>query len=185
MWQPKFLKSSRREPCWGSSIILLSLLGLKPVPMLASAMATMIRALDLNPALYSLHSLHQGGAMAAHRQGLHQEMVKHHGMWSSDSFWTYSTSLGGASSPVAEGLARVLQATSTLPTTPPPIPTTTPQLPIPIPPLITHIHHHLDWHSYAPLLNYQGHNCHHETHMITRELALFRQCHHGYFSYCT
>ena len=39
-----------------------------------------------------------GGAMAAHMRGLHQEMIKRHGMWSSDSFWTYITSLGVASS---------------------------------------------------------------------------------------
>ena len=82
------------------------------VPLLASALSIMLRALDLDPALYSLHSLRRGGATAAHRQGLHQEMIKHHGMWSSDPFWTYITSLGVASSSMTVGLARAVQATS-------------------------------------------------------------------------
>ena len=58
---------------------------------------------------YSLHSLSRGGATAAHHQGLHQEMIKRHRMWSSDSFWTYITSLGVASSPVATGLAMAVK----------------------------------------------------------------------------
>ena len=66
--------------------------------------------LDLDPTLYSLHSLRRGGATAAHRQGLHQELIKRHGLWSSDFFWAYVTSLGVASSPVTAGLATAVQA---------------------------------------------------------------------------
>ena len=70
----------------------------------------MIGALDLDPTLYSLHSLRRGGATVARKQGLHQEMIKWHGMWSSDSFWAYIMSRGVASSPVAAGLATAVQA---------------------------------------------------------------------------
>ena len=80
------------------------------VLMLASAFSAMIGALDLDPALYSLHSLRRGRATAVHRQGLHQEVIKRHGMWSSASFCAYITSLGVASSPVVAGLATAVQA---------------------------------------------------------------------------
>ena len=94
------------------------------VPMLAMALSIMLRALDLDPALYSLHSLCRGGATAAHRQRLHLELIKRHGMWYLDSFWTYNMSLGVASSLVAAGLARAVQTISTHKTspTPPPFP---------------------------------------------------------------
>ena len=84
------------------------------IPMLTSSFSAMIEALDLDPALYSLHSLRRGGATTAHRQGLQQEMVKRHGMWSSDSFWTYISSLGVASSPVASGLAAAVRVSPCL-----------------------------------------------------------------------
>ena len=82
------------------------------IPMLASAFSSMVGVLDLNPTLGSLHSLRRGGAIGAHRQGLHQQIIKPHGMWSSDSFWSYITSTGVASSPVATGLATMVQAVS-------------------------------------------------------------------------
>ena len=78
------------------------------VTMLGSAFSSMIGALDLDPALYSLHSLCRGRAMAAHRHGLHQEMIKRHGMWSLDSFLSYITSLGVASSLVTTDLATMI-----------------------------------------------------------------------------
>ena len=81
------------------------------VPMLAAAFAAMIGALHLDPALYSLHSLRRGGATAAHRRGLHQELIKRHRMWSSDSFWAYITSLGVAWT-VAADLAAAVRGVS-------------------------------------------------------------------------
>ena len=80
--------------------------------MLVFTFSSMVGAMDLDPALYSLHSLHRGWATVAHRQELQQEMIKHHGMGSSDSFWPYITSLVVASSPVVEGLANAVQAVS-------------------------------------------------------------------------
>ena len=88
-------------------------------------------------------------------------MIKHHGMWSSDSFWMYITSLGVASTPVAAGLARVVQATST-PSTPTPSyhsmsHTTTPTSPL----LLNHqkvCYYNVDG-PLSRLLEYQVHNC--------------------------
>ena len=79
------------------------------IPMLASAFSAMIGALDLDPGLYSLHSLCRGGATTAHRRGLHQEMIKRHGLWSLDAFWAYVSSPDVASSPVAAGLAAAVR----------------------------------------------------------------------------
>ena len=50
------------------------------ITMLAAPLATMVQALGLDLALYSLHSLHHGGAMAACHKGLQQEIIKHHGL---------------------------------------------------------------------------------------------------------
>ena len=98
----------------GRKLVIVTIL------MLASALATMIQALDLDTVLYSLHSLHWGGATSAYRQGLHWELIKRHGLWSSNSFWLYITSPCVASSPVSADLARAVEATSTSPPLPHP-----------------------------------------------------------------
>ena len=62
------------------------------VKMLSSALI-MLDALSLDSSLYSLHSLHRGGATWAYRVGAQQLGIKCHGLWASDNFGVYVTSL--------------------------------------------------------------------------------------------
>ena len=62
------------------------------VKMLSSALI-MLDALSLDSSLYSLHSLHRGGATWAYRVGAQQLGIKCHGLWASDNFGVYVTTL--------------------------------------------------------------------------------------------
>ena len=75
------------------------------VPILSRALATLLHDLRYDAGLFSLHSLHRGGATAAYQQGLDQIDIKCQGLWTSDSFWQYITSSCTATSPLAVGLA--------------------------------------------------------------------------------
>ena len=55
--------------------------------------------------LYSLHSLHRGGATASFQTRAEYISIKCHGTWASDSFWEYITTRDVADSPVAKALA--------------------------------------------------------------------------------
>jgi hypothetical protein len=71
---------------------------------LAEALRELIIALELDPHMYSLHSLRRGGASTAYQAGVHFNDIKRHGQWKSDAFWLYITSPSVASSPVAAAL---------------------------------------------------------------------------------
>ena len=43
--------------------------------------------------------------MAAYQAGTHQIVIKRHGLWVSDTFWLYVTSVCVTSSPVAAALS--------------------------------------------------------------------------------
>ena len=70
------------------------------IPMLVTGLKVLLQTLDLNPSLYSLHSLRRSGATAAYQVGSEQIYIKHHRLWNPDAFWMYMTSLCVASSPV-------------------------------------------------------------------------------------
>ena len=55
--------------------------------------------------------------MAAYWQGLDQIDIKCQGLWTSDAFWQYITSSSATTSPLTEGLARAIHATSATATT--------------------------------------------------------------------
>ena len=63
---------------------------------------------------YSFHGLQHGGAMAVYQEGLDQVDIKQHGLWMSDSLWTYVTSPCLSNSALAWGLVSVMGATSGL-----------------------------------------------------------------------
>ena len=97
--------------------------------------------------------------MAAYRQGLHQELIKHHRLWSSDSFWAYINSPCVASSPVAAGLTRAVQATSTISTPLPISPNPIPLLPPSPSPQTPHLQLHVDECTSPQLLKYKSDGC--------------------------
>ena len=82
------------------------------VPLLSRALAGLLDHLGQDADLFSLHTLHRGGAIAAYRQGLDQIDINHQGLWTSDAFWQYIYSSCTATSPLTEGLARALHATA-------------------------------------------------------------------------
>ena len=67
----------------------------------ARALFILLDALDLDSGMFSLHSLHCGGATATYKQGLDPHHITWQCLWRSDSFWTYVTSTAVSSSPVA------------------------------------------------------------------------------------
>ena len=75
------------------------------VSMLVRAFSVMVKALGLDPGLYSIQSLRRGGATSAYRAGVAILEVKWHGLWSSEAFWAYIISPCVATSPVACALA--------------------------------------------------------------------------------
>ena len=87
------------------------------VPVLSRALAGLLHRLGHDAGPFSLHSFCRGGATAAYRQGLDQIDIKHQGLWISDTFWQYITSSCSTTSPLAEGLARAIYATSATSTT--------------------------------------------------------------------
>ena len=80
------------------------------IPTLAKALGLMLHVLGMDTGLYSLHSLHRGGAMAAYRARADQLDIKRHGTWSSDAFLGYITTPCVATSPAASVLAAVTTA---------------------------------------------------------------------------
>ena len=80
------------------------------VKMLAKALKIMLKAIDLDSSLYYLRSLRRRGATAAYTKGVQQLDIKHHGLWSSDSFWQYVTSRCTHQSPVEAALAASVAA---------------------------------------------------------------------------
>ena len=86
--------------------------------MLASALSVLLDALNLDLGLFSLHSLHRGGATATYRQNLDPLHIKQQGLWKSDSFWTYITSTAVSSTPVALGLTSAVDLSTPYPPTP-------------------------------------------------------------------
>jgi integrase len=71
---------------------------------LKDAFQIIIQALDMPPKAYSLHSFRRGGATEAYKAGVNYAQVKSHGIWSSDSFWSYITT-STLSTQVPEALA--------------------------------------------------------------------------------
>ena len=80
--------------------------------MLSRALSVLLDAIILNLGLFSLHSLWRGRATTVYRQGLDYLDIKHQGLGSSNSLWTYVTSSCTATSPVMAGLAAAIQATA-------------------------------------------------------------------------
>jgi hypothetical protein len=72
---------------------------------LAIALKRLIVALELQPKLYSLHSLRRGGATSSYNAGVAYTDIKRHGQWKSDSFWDYIAAPCVSKSTVAAALA--------------------------------------------------------------------------------
>ena len=72
--------------------------------MLSTALALMLDILSPDSSLYSLHSLHRGGATTTYRVDAQQMNIKCHGLLASDTFWINVTSPCAHHSPVAEAL---------------------------------------------------------------------------------
>ena len=88
------------------------------VPILSQALAALLHDLGYDASLFSLHSLHRGGAMVAYRQGLDQINIKWQRLWTSDAFWQYITSSCGATLHLAARLTHAMHdTTSTMATT--------------------------------------------------------------------
>ena len=88
------------------------------VPILSLALAAILHNLGYDTSLFSLHSLHSRGVMAAYRQGLDQIDIKRQGLWTSDAFWHYITLSCTATSPLAAGLTRAFSMATTASTSP-------------------------------------------------------------------
>ena len=56
--------------------------------MLSQASKVLLEALQLDSAMYSLHSLRWGDTTTVYRAGMDKLHIKCHGMWASDAFWT-------------------------------------------------------------------------------------------------
>jgi integrase len=56
---------------------------------LNDAFQIIMKALGMPDNAYSLHSYRRGGATEAYTAGVNYAQVKSHGIWSSDSFWSY------------------------------------------------------------------------------------------------
>ena len=54
--------------------------------VLSRALATILHYLRYDTNLFSLHSLHRVGAMAAYQQGFDQINIKHQGLGTSNAF---------------------------------------------------------------------------------------------------
>ena len=74
-------------------------------------MKVLLDALQLDSAVYLLHSLRRGGATFTYRASLYHLHIKHHSMWSSDVFWAYMAATCITDSPVAVELAAVIAPT--------------------------------------------------------------------------
>ena len=62
------------------------------VNTLRRGLAKLLAACNINPHLYSLHSLRRGGASAAYTAGADPHHIMQHGGWKSQAFWGYISS---------------------------------------------------------------------------------------------
>ena len=58
-------------------------------PRVRTALATILRALHLNPKLYTFHTFRHSGATLAYNLGVPMQDIQHHGTWISNAVWSY------------------------------------------------------------------------------------------------
>ena len=82
------------------------------VPILSQALTGLLHDLEYDVSLFSLHSLHRGGAMAAYQQGMHQIDIKMSGTVDQQCLLAVHHFILRHHLPLAVGLAHAIHATA-------------------------------------------------------------------------